>query len=233
MASPLPLRENAGMDPVYLLTLLHLLLFCYWLGGDIGVFYSSGFVVDGGRSRQERLMAAKIMLALDLVPRICMTLMLTVGALLAVRVGFLRLGWPLLLFIALAPLWLSLVLLLHFRHGAAYAATLTAVDRALRWIVVFALLGWVLLSLQGGQLAAAPWLAAKLVGFALLVFCGLMIRRGFGGFAAGYAALLSGEPTAEQDEAMRRSLYRMRPWVLLIWVILVLEAWLGVAKPMF
>ncbi len=60
----------------------HLLLFVYWLGGDLGVFYSSRFVVDPGRSREARLTAAKIMLDLDLIPRICMSLTLTVGGIL-------------------------------------------------------------------------------------------------------------------------------------------------------
>ena len=62
-----------------LLIIFHLLLFVYWLGGDMGVFYSSGMVVDTKLSNSARVTAAKIMIDLDFVPRICMTLMLTVG----------------------------------------------------------------------------------------------------------------------------------------------------------
>ncbi|MFZ9086446.1 MAG: hypothetical protein ACO3C6_07725, partial [Steroidobacteraceae bacterium] len=51
-----------------LATLLHLLLFVYWLGGDVGVFYASRFVVDTSLTREERLTAAKIFLDLDMLP---------------------------------------------------------------------------------------------------------------------------------------------------------------------
>ncbi|MCB1624862.1 MAG: hypothetical protein KDI32_09775, partial [Pseudomonadales bacterium] len=50
---------------------LHLLLFVYWLGGDAGVYYSSGFVIDPKRSRDARLTAAKIFIELDMLPRYC------------------------------------------------------------------------------------------------------------------------------------------------------------------
>ena len=59
--------------------LIHLLLFVYWLGGDIGVFYSSGLSVNRSLSREARQMAGKIMINLDLIPRLCLSLMLTVG----------------------------------------------------------------------------------------------------------------------------------------------------------
>ena len=212
------------MDSAHLLTLVHLLLFCYWLGGDVGVFYSSGFVVDQRRSRDERLMAAKIMLTLDLVPRICMSLMLTVGGVLSELHGIHHPPWQLAALILLGPVWLSMVLLQHFVHGASWLPALTRCDRALRWLVIVAILASVLHATLTGRLQGASWIAAKLLAFAFLVFCGLMIRRHFGGYGAGYAALLAGEPTPEQNAAMQRSLRRMRPWVLAIWAVLVLEA---------
>ena len=49
------------MTTYELILLLHIILFCYWLGGDIGVFYSSNFVVNDDLSRETRLTAAKIM----------------------------------------------------------------------------------------------------------------------------------------------------------------------------
>ena len=104
-------------------------------------------------------------------------------------------------------------------------------DRLLRWAVIAVVVVSVLHSQLTGRLAAAPWIGAKLLGFAFLVFCGLMIRRHFGGYGAGYVALLEREPSTEENEAMQASLARMRPWVLAIWVVLVIEAWLGVAKP--
>lgn len=215
-----------------ILTLIHVLLFCYWLGGDIGVFYSSGFVVDDSLSRDQRLMAGKIMITLDLVPRICMSLMLTVGGVLSELQGYSHPAWQIVAILLLGPVWLSLVLLLHFRHGSG-SQLLTKIDRTLRWFVIVAILLSVFISELQGRLASAHWLSAKLLGFAFLVFCGLMIRRRFGGFAAGYAALLAGEPSEAENTAMRGSLQRMRPWVLLIWFVLIVEAALGIAQPVF
>ena len=40
-----------------LLTLLHLLIPIYWLGGDLGAFYGSRFMIDPARSVPERMMA--------------------------------------------------------------------------------------------------------------------------------------------------------------------------------
>lgn len=219
------------MDPMPFVTLVHLLLFCYWLGGDVGVFYSSGFVVDAKRGREERLMAAKIMLTLDFIPRICMSVMITIGGILGELAGITHPSWQLAAIVLLGPVWLGAVLLQHYRHGASWMPALVRFDLFLRWAVIAAILLSVAHSYMTGRLAEAPWLAGKLIGFAALVFCGLMIRARFHGYGAGYAALLAGEPTAEENLAMASSLQSMRPWVLAIWAILVVEAWLGVAKP--
>lgn len=209
----------------------HLLLFAWWLGGDLGVFYSSGRVVDASQPRAARLMAGRIMLALDLVPRICMSLMLTVSALLAETVGIAHPPWQRAAVLLLGPAWFALVLFLHLREGSAAAPAVRRLDLALRWIVIAAVVASATWSLASGRLADHPWLAAKLYLFAFLVFCGLMIRRGLPPFIAGYAALAAARETPESDRAMAASLARMRPWVLAIWAGLIASAVLGVAKP--
>ncbi|EED34061.1 conserved hypothetical protein [gamma proteobacterium NOR5-3] len=218
------------MDTYSLIKLIHLLGFCYWLGGDIGVFYSSGFVVRDDLSREQRLMAGRIMLALDLIPRICMSITLTVAALLASQLKLALAPGELFILILLGPLWLALVLVLHFRHAAA-SGILVSVDKLLRWTVIGAILIYVANAWFADELAPPPWLLLKLLGFAVLVFLGLLIRAGFGGFAAGYAALLKDHPDALENAAMQSSLSRVRPLVLAIWTILIFEAYLGIAKP--
>ncbi|MEQ8516911.1 MAG: hypothetical protein RIC38_15025, partial [Chromatocurvus sp.] len=121
------------MNPQELLTLLHVILFAYWLGGDIGVFYSSGLVVDDRLSRDSRLTAARIMLGVDLIPRICMSLMLTVGGLLSATLGIEHPTWQMAGIVLLGPFWLGMVLVLHFRHNAAFVPLLTRFDFYFRW----------------------------------------------------------------------------------------------------
>lgn len=211
--------------------LAHLLLFVYWLGGDLGVFYSSRFVVDATLTREARLAAGRIMLGLDLVPRLCMSLMLTVSALLAEFAGIPHPAWQMAAVLLLGPVWLALVLYLHVAEDRPGARLARRLDLALRWVVVAAVIASATWSLAGGRLVDHPWLAAKLYLFAFLVFCGLMIRRGLPPFIAGYAALAADRATRDTDRAMAASLARMRPWVLAIWSALLLSALLGVARP--
>lgn len=209
----------------------HLLLFVYWLGGDLGVFYSSRFVVDPGRSREARLTAAKIMLDLDLIPRICMSLMLTVGGILNEFYGIPHPPWQQAALLALGPFWLAMVLYLHFREGTAAAHRVQRFDVGFRWLVIGAILGSAVHAQVTGRLDAQPWIAAKLLLFAFLVFCGLMIRVRMPPFIEGFRALAAGRATADTDRRMQQSLALMRRWVLAIWAGLLASAVLGVVKP--
>jgi hypothetical protein len=213
--------------------LLHIILFCYWLGGDVGVFYSSKFVVDPNRSQSGRLTAAKIMLDCDLLPRICMSLMLTVGGLLSYYMGIHYEPWQLAAIILLGPFWLAMVLTLHFAHNAKFIPLLSRFDIYFRWLLIAIIVGSCIHAYSTDRLDNAPWLIIKLLGFAFLIFCGLMIRLNMGGFINTYTKLLSNTHTDDDNIAMISSLNRMRPWVVTIWVILVIQAAVGIAKPMF
>lgn len=209
----------------------HLLLFVYWLGGDVGVFHSSRFVVDSKRPREARLMAARIMLDLDLVPRICMSLMLTVGAILNEYHGVTHPAWQMAALLALGPFWLAMVLYLHFREGTAAAHRVQRFDFWFRWCMVAAILASAAFSHATGRLADYPWITAKLLIFAFLIFCGLMIRIRMPPFIEGLRALAAGRSSADSDARMQASLAWMRPWVLAIWAGVVASAVLGVLQP--
>jgi hypothetical protein len=207
---------------------LHLLLFVYWLGGDAGVFYSSGFVVNPKLSRDARMTAARIFLDLDMIPRYCMALMLTVGGILAELIGIEHPTWEMVAIVLLGPVWLALVVL---KEGSAAGQTLKRIDVWFRWTVIASILASVAHSHWTGRLAGLEWFSAKLVIFAFLIFCGLMIRRLLPPFIEGFRTLATTGPTPESDRLMIEGLARCRPWVLAIWAGILASGLLGVLKP--
>ena len=197
------------------------------------MFYSSNFVVDSKLSRETRLVAAKIMLGCDLIPKICMSLMLTVGGILTHYNGIDHPLWQWIGIILLGPVWLSIVLVQHFKHQAAYIPTLTKIDFYFRWLLVAGIVISCLISLSTGRLDDAPWVTAKLLGFAFLIFCGLMIRVSLKDFGASYTKIAQNDYDEADNQAMALSLKKVKPWVVTIWIVLVIEAALGIVKPIF
>ncbi len=219
------------MNPYDIVLLIHILLFCYWLGGDVGVFYSSQFVVDSNLSRETRMTAAKIMLGCDLIPKICMSLMLTVGGILAHYLGIQHDPWQFVGIILLGPIWLTMVLVLHYYHNARYIPTLTKIDYIFRWIMIAAIGTSCVYAYNSGSLDQTPWLTLKLLGFGFLIFCGLMIRINLKEFSVTYAKMLQDTHDDADNLQMVRSLKKVKPWVVTIWLVLILEAYVGIAKP--
>jgi hypothetical protein len=82
-----------------------------------------------------------------------------------------------------------------------------------------------------GPLRPYPWLAAKLLIFASLIFCGFMIRRNIPPFIEGFRTLAASGPTPESDRKMIEGMAACRPYVLLIWAGVAISALIGVLKP--
>ena len=211
--------------------IIHLVLFAYWLGGDIGVFYSTRMILNRSNTPDQRFMASRIMLWIDLLPRLCLSMMLTVGGILSEYVGVTHPPWQMAMIVVLGPVWFTVLLIMHFRHNASFMPMLTRLDLWFRWFLIAAIVVSVWWSVSTGRLENAPWLAPKLIVFALMVWCGVMIRIFLPGFIAGVRALSQGSITQAQDDAMRRSIHRVRPWVFGIWAGLIIEAFLGIFKP--
>lgn len=210
---------------------LHVLLFVYWLGGDAGVYYSSTFVINPKLTKEARLTAFKIFVNLDMLPRYCLALMLTVGGILAEFVGYQHPTWQMLGIVALGPVWVWVVWAVHAKEGTTLGKKLALGDYYFRLLMIFALPASVIYHWVSGPLQPYPWLAAKLILFAFLIFCGFMIRRNLPPFIEGFRMMAAAGPTPESDRKMQDGLMACRPYVWAIWAGVAMSAFLGVWKP--
>jgi hypothetical protein len=120
---------------------------------------------------------------------------------------------------------------MHFNEGTDLVKQMTKVDYVFRWVMVFTLLASVYYGFYTDRLDAEPWVGYKLVVFAGLIFCGIMIRKYIGGFIKGIHNIATDNINEADDIEMKASLDKARIFVLSIWVLLIVEAWIGIAKP--
>jgi hypothetical protein len=213
-----------------LLTLLHVLVFVYWLGGDLGAFYISRYLTDPARTVKERGLALRVLNDIDMAPRTCLILALPTGLTLAKVKGWWDVSpvavaavWALCLF------WLVMAWSIHIHHSPPKAG-IRRIDIAIRWGVLAGLGGYALASLAG--LVAAPlFIALKMLILAIAISCGLLIRRQLAPLGPPVTTMLTTGPTPESDAAISAVLEATRPVVLTLWALLIGAAFLGLFTP--
>lgn len=232
------LTPDHGVNLHSFALLLHILLLTYWLGADLGVYYSSKFVTDPTVQPAARAVAAKVMHAVDMGPRICLVLMLPSGVTLMALDDLGRKvfgGWPLVLVWVLSLIWLAMVIIDYRRQPLRYADLVHRLDIVIRSGLVVGLLStsaYVAIADQPFGVTSNPkWLAGKVAAYAICIFGGLMIRVKLKPFAAAFAQLLTSGSTGEVEGQIRGSVRGCLPFVYLIWVMIVVAAFLGVTKP--
>lgn len=212
-----------------LFALLHVLVFVYWLGGDLGAFYTSHFLTRADVNSDRRLMAAKVVGDVDMAPRTALILALPTGLMLAQSKGWMTLGWPIVGAIALASLiWLALAWKLHLAHNGQ-AAWMKTADTALRYAMIVGLITSCGLALAS-VIDLPIFIALKLLALAGCVALGLYIRVVLKPLGSALMGLTGpNSDTAQADLA--RTLNRARPLVMGIWALLLIAAFLGLWTP--
>lgn len=217
----------------YLATkLAHLLCFVYWLGADVGVFYSSRYVCDPSLGIEARTVAARIMGWIDMIPRYSLVLILPLGLTLASQSGWLAMPGAVVQATWFgALLWLALVWSVTRFARTRFGDALKRVDYLVRLALIVVLVVTSLAGLAGRGPVSQPWLAAKLMVFALAIASGLAIRILAAPFGPAFAQVVSRGSTPELERTMRSAMARAKPVVIMIWLLLLTAAWLGLAKP--
>ena len=216
------------MNEYLLLKFLHLLLFVYWLGGDLGTFYASRFVANASLTPAARATAVRIMMGVDMAPRLCMPLILPFGVQMAAMQGWLPVsGVGLVAMWVLCAIWLAMVLAVHHYSGQPLGAAIGRIDFWFRIGVIVGLGSVAIYSLTMGQIITLPWVAIKLLIFTGCVVCGLIIRVRLKPFGPAFGRLMTEGPDDETNRILADSIAGCRPLVVLIWVGLLVSAALG------
>jgi hypothetical protein len=219
--------------------LLHIVLFAVWLGGDLGVYYASRFVLRPDLSPEARSTAAQIMNGMDQCPKVCLVLFLPSGVTLmaAERHGAELAGFALFTWWQAALVWVAasawLVMTIADHHGRG--PMIRRADWTLRIALATALVtiaAYTLLADRPFGVTTNPrWLGAKVALYALTIVCGLLIRVRLRPFGPAFAQLMKDGSTPQVERALHRSVKGCLPYVFAIWATLIVIAALGIIKP--
>lgn len=211
----------------------HILLFVYWLGSDVGVFYGVRFVLNPNLSLETRRTVMALIHWIDVFPRICLVLMVPVGVSLALHLGLLAVPpgaqAPLLVAVWLFGLaWLAIVLRIY--TGAK--GWLTPVDWVVRITMMLGFIGAGIASLAGaGPVAAgANWLAAKLILFGAVIGCGIALRVLGRPFGQAYGQIMAGQSTPALELSLQATMRQTRLVVVVLWALVAVTAFVGLTK---
>ncbi len=212
---------------------VHILLFVFWLGADVGVWLAMLFVRDASLAFPARVALVRLAFLIDLAPRFAFALMIPVGTELARGIG----AVPQTVVLRLAAWglglgWCVLHALVLVRKGTALAGLLRRLNVAFEAAAGLGLVGFAAAGL-GGLIDAAgmpDWLAVKLLLFGLVFLVVLGIDTRFQPFTMLLATAPQG-PSPAQQAQIRRATDRTLAWALLLYALIVAIAWLGKFKP--
>lgn len=211
----------------------HLLLFVLWLGGDVGVFVlGQHFRKRQAYSLDQRLALLKLLVAVDMGPRTAWALMVPLSLSVSAAGGW----WdvpPALVAIAWAVggAWLWLVWDAHRHDMTPRAARDRRIEGWLKYALTIFYLWLGLESVLTGHPIAVPWLAWKALLFGLIFAAAILIDWAFKPVGPQLGRLIAEGSSDATEIPLRRTMDRTRIFVLMVYALLFVTAWLGVVKP--
>lgn len=213
------------IDPSRLVVFLHILLFAYWLGADLGVLITSVYAGKPGTSADARANLLKANIMIDMAPRTCLVLMVPVALTLGSYWGLPLSNAMLTLAWVFGFAWTWLVWQVHFEHGSDLGKLYWKIDLGIRILATIGFVGYGVWCLAGLGDLPAGWIALKMVLFGLTTLCGVIVR---------FLLLAWSRPAAiaKWDASKPVPFFNpIRNVVFIIWILVAAMAFLGVTKP--
>ncbi|MBL8643012.1 MAG: hypothetical protein JNK21_03685 [Rhodospirillaceae bacterium] len=211
---------------------IHILLFVFWLGADVGVFTTAIYAKNPKYSFETRMTVLQAGLVVDQFPRVCFALILPVGLHLTkelqlhpITTGMLAGGW------AIGLIWMAVIFLIGVNQGKPLAENLSKLQFGFQAVMglVFTIIG--LNSLATDSPISQPWFAVKILLFGLVFWAAMAIDLCFRPFLAPFMEIGQFGSTPEREEAVSRAINNTLVAVFTLYVLIAAIGFLGKVKP--
>lgn len=215
------------------LVFIHLLLFVLWLGADVGVYYcGQHFRRRKEYSLDQRLAMLKLLVIIDMIPRTAWALMVPLSLSVVAQGGYWDVPalilWPAWV---VGLFWLFLVWDSHHHDMTPRAARNRRIEGWLRWLIGLFYLALGGISLANGAPLEQGWLAWKAFLFGAIFVAAIMIDISFKPVGPQLMAVIEKGSKDETELPLLATMNRTRIWVWMVYVLLVVTAFMGNVKP--
>ena len=217
------------MEAHTVLLFAHVLLFVFWLGTDVGVFLAAKISEKSELSSETRATVLQLGMVLDRLPRSALTLILPTGMQLAMNLGLdvspavASAVWV----VSLA--WLGVLWLGFLKPQTPTEQRVMLFNFAMNALLAVAVSGYAIYLLMGDSVAT--WLALKILMVGLIFVAGVLLDALFKPAVEAFLEIVSQGGTEERDAKYSRAIAPVYIVVLAIYALVLVAAYLGLAKP--
>ncbi len=211
---------------------IHIMLLVYWLGADLGVLLLALGAKNAAYSFEQRAVMMKYSMLIDFTPRLASALMFPVGLHMSATLGLITVA-PFWFVIAwtICFLWMGVIVGQVKLEGQPIAQTLRRINLTWQGLFFLFLMALGVMSWGNGAPLGADWLALKIILFALIFACSIAIDVLFAPVGPAFMRLATEGSTPEIEQAIQKGINTVTIPVILIYVLLAVIAYIGIAKP--
>lgn len=220
------------MDWYSSLIFLHILSLVFWLGTDIGVLVLAKFAQRPIYSVEQRMLLLKVSMILDMFPRVFMVIAFATGFHLAIKLGFAHFNSIIILAVwVLSACWLSVVLISFFKDQQPAGALAKKIEKVIQYSLIIALVSLGFVSMFSDGPIVTTWLTLKIFLFATILAIVPLLEKAFMPAIIGFVTLEAEGSSPEVEKQINKGVDLTVIWVLLIYVVVLVISYLGIAKP--
>ncbi len=211
---------------------VHIVLFVFWLGTDVGALVAASMARNPKRSFEARMSLIRLVMVISVFPRICFALILPVGMHLTKSLSLYPISTDLLLVTwALAAYWIGTVVIVARNEGrrlALIASRLALLSHTILGLI-FVVIG--LNSLATGAPLEETWFAWKLLLYGLVFWTSIAVEVCFSPFLGPFMEIGQHGSSPEREEAVTRAINNTQIAVVTLYALIAVIAFIGKVKP--